>query len=179
VPAPRWVQRVYLLLMCVVFATCVSTLIKIRLELGPLGEAIPRDPPQEANRIQSAELGLSIVLPTNWQHKSIGDQLHVHPRAVGRTPSALFISTVERPPETDLVGCRLIQIQGNVGYEKTALRRRGTIDDPSTTESTIFMKVGPQWLQVVLLIEGEFSMVPPMILQYVETIRVAGGPTAG
>jgi hypothetical protein len=144
---------------------------------GPAGEMIPRDPPHEAHRVHLAP-DFSMVLPKNWVVKMAGPpgglRAFIHPRALHRRPASLTISDCEDPP--DLSEMQPVQFQGAPAFERMRVVRHNTFDDPPRSEYELHFDRGGRWWSVTYSLQREATELPPMIRQYIETLRWESEP---
>jgi hypothetical protein len=139
---------------------------------GPLGEMIPRDPPDQARRVQIAP-DFSMVLPRNWVVNQTGlpdgMRAFIHPRAWHRRPATLLIVDNEAPP--DLKAMKATKFQGAPAFERMHVVRHDTFDDPPWSEYELRFDRGGRWWSVTYGFKRETTELPPVIRQYIETLR--------
>lgn len=139
----------------------------------PLGQDIPTEPPDEANRVMHP-LGFSIVYPPNWvvriqveDDKSIvGEARKVLP---SRRSGRIYVRRLGNiAPE--ISGCRPTEFQGQPAYEESS-RRVGNWEDPPQFNHHMFFRRRGDWYQLSYMIGAEPPALPEMIRRFFETFR--------
>lgn len=144
---------------------------------GPHGERIPRAAPLESNRIIHPTR-LSIIAPENWdQIRDRGPDVPFLSIAARGTPgrrlgSIITVTTVSPPPdEARLSTFKQIVFQGQPAYEHMQILRKGSFDDPATSQYDLYLHSGGHWWNISFLVADEMTAIPPQIRQYIETVQ--------
>jgi hypothetical protein len=150
---------------------------------GPRGDAIPVQPPDEANRAHDPD-GFSMVVPLNWSHNLIGG-LHMAPMQPGpgrRSKALLHVQKIGPDPPSHCEGLQRTLFQGRQAFEQMAIVRRSTFDDPAWSEYVLDFRRGEDWYEITYGIAEERAVLPAMIQRYINTFSLEEnrpGPGAG
>jgi hypothetical protein len=164
-------------------ALLYSALQQVRNPKGPHGELVPTAAPEEANRIVHAT-GLSIVAPKNWdQIRDEGPDvpfLCVAARGIpgGRLTSFITIHSTERPGETLLSGATRVSFQGFPAYERMAIDRASTFDDPARSTYSLYVDAAGDWWAITWVVADAVRELPPEIKKYIDTVRLPAAKPA-
>jgi hypothetical protein len=172
---PRRVTRagwVVLALMLCVEYSCLSA--AVRQAGGPAGQRIPKEPPDEANRVRHP-LGFSMVAPPRWSHTGISGLLMSSNRN-RRSEGLIDVSHIGHERPSRLEGMRKTRFLGQEAYHDMQVVRRDTFDDPAWSEYTLYFRRGEDWYEIRYGIAEERTELPPMILRYLNTLRFDDRP---
>jgi hypothetical protein len=140
---------------------------------GSFGLAVPTVPPDESRRHYFFKLGLSMVLPPDWESSSTGRFL-VTPRNPGpprRSRALIVVSSLghHRPPGIEEMA--RVEFQGHEAYEQMMIVRAWSFDDGAFSEYTMYFPRGDDWYEIKYGIAEERTVLPAIIRQYLETLQ--------
>lgn len=149
---------------------------------GTTGDAIPTEPPDEARRLQHPA-GFSVVVPPDWEPAGMplrksDPMVRLFPAVpkgkncpVRRAKAGLVISNLGTSRPADLGSFRRITFQGQRAYERMEVRRESTFDDPAQSEYRLYVQTDGGWFAVDYFIAEGRTTLPPMIRDYIGTLR--------
>lgn len=144
------------------------------------GLAIPATPPNEMRRCIHP-LGLSIVLPENWdvvRNFSRNDVacLFSHPEPLTGSPARrstafMMIGDAGEVDHKLLAGFQQIEFQGQPAYEHMVVERKGNFDRAAWSRYHLYTQRENRWYCAEYCIAQERTELPEMVRKYIETIR--------
>jgi hypothetical protein len=159
----RWIAE------SIVVAIIVGCLVYLcrGISRGPRGDPIPKQPPNEANRVHRGPL--SIVVPPNWIMPSQSFILAPHNPSGSRSKALITLGGLgeDRPPDLP-PSYRKIEFRGQVAYERMVVVRKRTDEHPWSEYTLIFPHEG-DWYQLIYGIAEERTALPVIIRQYLNT----------
>ena len=143
----------------------------------PLGEAIPSEPPSEANRVEHPQ-GFSIVFPANWEVQvGEGPQIDGTPRTIGfcsRSDAVIWLTNQGSVQPSLGPEFRPTTFQGQPAFASVE-RKPDTFDDEGHFRYTLYFKRDGEWFSLVYLLGRDRPSLPPMMRYYFETFRAEPG----
>jgi hypothetical protein len=154
----------------------------VRDSMGPTGEPIPSEPPDEANRIHHPA-GFSMVVPPRWS-THVSPALDVFPaslmmapmspgRRARRSKALIVVTSLGAGPgsASGLEGYQKVNFSGLEAHEMMAVTRQWTLDDGAWSEYDLYLRHGGNWYHVTYGLAAERTTLPPMIRRYIGTLR--------
>lgn len=146
---------------------------------GPIGRTIPKTSPREENRIFHPS-GLSFVAPPNWDSNLTRATLQevpwlsVAPREglSTRYQRANFsCKQINKPEQEELTKSQQVQFQDFSAYERMYVWREDSFDAPAGSTYVLLIDRNGQWWRISYGIGKETTTLPPIIREYINTIR--------
>ena len=154
-----------LVVVLILIPICCVVWPVVRDARGPRGEPIPRQPPDEKNRVHHP-LGFSLVAPPNWDGHIIFNSgpLVLAPKTPGRYARRSKASSSSRAwddhrPE-DLERLRPTSFLGQSAYEGMQVIRPWTFDDGAWSEYTLYLTHDGDWYEIRYGIAEERTRLP-------------------
>jgi hypothetical protein len=150
----------------------------------PLGQAIPTEPPDEANRVVHPQ-GFSIIVPPNWEPRISDDPPFV---AIGAAPRMLLPSRwsaglrVGRRPEKlplDVADHRPTRFQGMPAFEHVTRQPGVFLDRPPRFFYTLVFQRDGVGYELGYHLADDRESLPPNMQQYFNTFRSKCGSGHG
>lgn len=160
----------------ILFFVLYPAVQRARNPLGPHGEMIPSEPPEESRRFVHSS-GTSIIVPVNWdvvhQREAPYEMFQIACRGVpgARLKSAVMLQRWGSPEASDLVGFSACQFQQHPAHECMQILRRGGFADPPLSHYDLYVNCDGQWWYLTVLVADELATLPDEIRAYIETIR--------
>jgi hypothetical protein len=165
-----------LVVLLILIPICCLVWPVVRDSRGPMGEAIPRQPPEEKNRVHHP-LGFSLVVPPKWDSHIIlnGGPLVLAPMSLGkyarRSKASIVVTYLKRyrPPDIESLG--KTSFLGQSAYEVMQVNRPWTFDDGAWSEYTLYLTHDGYWYEIRYGIAEERTQLPGEVRQYLNTLR--------
>lgn len=167
---PTWVEVVIIGLICGLLSCCLWPIV--RDSRGPSGDPIPKQQPNESNRIRHPA-GFSIVVPPNWVSR-VNGSIFMAPVSSGRyarrSKALINVANLGHDRPSGLESLRQTTSFGQEAYEGMKVVRSWTIDDGAWSEYELFLRHGADWYLVTYGIAEERTTLPDMIREYINTL---------
>jgi hypothetical protein len=169
---PSRVELVIVALLCAGVSSCLWSVL--RDARGPTGDPIPKQPPDEANRVHSP-LGFSMVVPPDWNARITGS-LFMAPMSPGRyarrSKALIDVSYLGHETPSEVALSRKTRFLGEAAYEGMEVVRPWTFDDGAWSEYTLYARRGADWYEIRYGIAEERTTLPAMVRRYLNTLRL-------
>jgi hypothetical protein len=177
-PLTILVELVIVGLICGLLSCCLWPIV--RDSRGPAGDPIPRQPPDEANRVRLPG-GFSIIVPPNWASHTY-QTFMMAPLSPGRyarrSKALVLISYLGRKRPPGLEGLRRTTFLAQEAYERMRVVRSWTFDDGAWSEYTLYFRHDEDWYEVKYGIAEERTSLPGMVRQYINTLHWDARPSS-
>ena len=166
----------FLVVLLILIPICCLVWPVVRDARGPMGEAIPRQPPDEKNRVHHP-LGFSLVVPPNWDSHIIlnSGPLVLAPKTPGRyarrSKASIVVTCLGRYRPPDLARLGQTSFLGQSAYEGMEVIRPWTFDDGASSEYTLYLTHDGDWYEIRYRIAEERTQLPGEVRQYLNTLR--------
>jgi hypothetical protein len=166
----------FLVVVTIIVGLCflIAPAVKMaRNPRGPHGYAVPRDEPDEKNRIH-CETGFSIVLPTNWEvSNTFKTELWIGPRhGPGRAPAFLTVFRHEDYKPDDLTGFQKTTFRGLPAYEQMVVEREAVLfDDPARSRFSLWVDLNGEWIAINYVVSERHTELPKSVRKFIETLQ--------